>query len=507
VALTSEQWRQSLEAELEQRKPRVALYENYYAGNHRLSFATAKYKEAFGAMFEEFATNWCGLVIDVAAERLGILGFRFGEDSASEDAWQIWQDNSMDARSMQANTEAIKAEASYLLVSPPNPNDPDLVPRITVEHPMQFICAHDPADRHIRLAAFKKYVDTDGSIVNVLYLPDEIITYRRAGFPQRYANLGLVLPSGIGTEDWDTVNSQPNPLGRVPAVPLENAPDLLLGGTSDLKPAIRLNDAANKFFTDMLVASEYTGFPQRVLSGVELPKDPVTGEVTGEVQLKAALNRLWAFEAPDAKAYELKVGDLSNYVNGVDMAVQHLAAQTRTPPHYLLAKLANLSGDALKAAETGLVARCKRKHLDFSDSYEEAMRLSFAWRARARKRAGKAGWQDDEARAKMTDAETLWVNPESQHPTIVADSLVKKAAIGVPDEILWEEAGYTPQQIKRMIVKKAEQQEAEMRMQLKLQEEQAKITKQFAPPPVATAKPKSKPAVPGNKPQPDRQQQ
>ena len=185
------------------------------------------------------------------------------------------------------------------------------------------------------------------------------------------------------------------------------------------------------------------------MTGVELPKDPITGEVVDEVQLRAAVSRMWSFEAPDARVHSLDAGSLTNYVEGIDLSVQHMAAQTRTPPHYLLARIANISGDALKAAETGLVARCKRKHIDFSDPWEETMRLAFRWRAIDRN--GWLGADDDLARAEMTDAETIWVNPESRNPGTVGDELIKKQQVGVPEEILWEEAGYTPQQIRRMV--------------------------------------------------------
>ena len=75
---------------------------------------------------------------------------------------------------------------------------------------------------------------------------------------------------------------RPNPLGDVPVVPLANKPGLLRGGESDLKPAMPIQNAINKLCTDMLVASEYGAFRQRVLTGVEVPRDPETGKPLGE---------------------------------------------------------------------------------------------------------------------------------------------------------------------------------------------------------------------------------
>ena len=68
----------------------------------------------------------------------------------------------------------------------------------------------------------------------------------------------------------------PNPLLTVPVIPIENKPRLLSHGESDLKPATPIQNAINKLCTDMVVASEYGAFRQRVMTGVEVPRDPET---------------------------------------------------------------------------------------------------------------------------------------------------------------------------------------------------------------------------------------
>jgi hypothetical protein len=487
TTLTPAQWRDYLGHELALRRPRIDLYERYYDGEHRMAYATSKFREAYGEMFEAFATNWCELVVDIAVDRLKILGFLFGEDQADDDAAAIWQANNLDAGAIKAHTTAIKAETAYLLVSPPSRDSARVhdEPIITVEHPNQVIVAHDPADRRIRLAALKRYTDTNGDLVAIVYTPNSITEFRQKSDIQARAEvLGLTLPyitAGVG--DWETVDSQINPINTVPVIPLENCPDLVNGGKSDLKPAVALNDAANKFFSDMIHASEFTSFPQRVMTGVEIPRDPVTGEVAEEAEVKAAVNRLWAFESEAAKVYTLEAGDLSNYVEGVDLAVQHLAAQTRTPPHYLLAKLANISGDALKAAETGLSYRCKRKHIDFSDPWEETMRLCFAWRARAKRRNGdEEGASADEARSKMTDADTWWANPESVNDAQLGDAAIKRRDAGVPWEQLMRDLGYGPKEIASMKKMREIELEQQMEREIKMKRELSKLTEEVVQP-------------------------
>jgi hypothetical protein len=117
------------------------------------------------------------------------------------------------------------------------------------------------------------------------------------------------------------------------------------------------------------------------------------------------------------------------------LLVQHIASQTRTPPHYFYLSGNFPSGDAIKSAETGLVAKSRRKMRFYGEAWEEVMRLCFA--------------VTGDARSKVMDAETIWGDPEYRSESELADALVKRAAIGVPRRQLWEDAGYSQTEISR----------------------------------------------------------
>jgi SPP1 Gp6-like portal protein len=422
---TPDDWLAILGARLDAQATRAAVPEAYYNGDHPLQFASTKFREAFGSLFQAFADNWCEIVVDAPVERLRVIGFRQrGREGALTDAWDIWQANGLDMDSVTAHTEAGKAGTAYLLV---DPNDGD--PRITVEHAAQMIVAADPGDRRRRLAALKRWQADDGRLYANVYLPEVVVKYE--------AETPMAFGAGQRVE-WSARRDDaggPNPLGVVPAIPLENRPTLLGGGVSDLKPAIPIQNAINKLATDLLVASEFGAFRQRVLTGIEIPRDPETGRPLGRSEIVAAMSRLWTFENPDAKVYDLNPTDLANFVRAIDMFRQDLAAQTRTPPHYLLGQVINASGDALKVAEAGLVSKCRRKILSFSDAWEAAMSLAL-----------KAGGID----AEPSDLEVLWANPERSSLGELVDASVKKNTLGVPLEVLWLEMGYTPEQVEDM---------------------------------------------------------
>lgn len=447
VTWSPEQWLVYLQNGLDARLPMLQTYENYYRGQHPMAFATAKFKEAFGSLLETFSDNWCGLIVDAAVERLQVQGFRFGGSQADDDAWAMWQVNQLDAESIKLHTESVKLGIAYTLVDPLAPIG--AVPRITVEHPSQVIVAHDKGDPSRRLAALKRYTDIDGTTRATVYLPDSIHRYvARIGgdamSPQQ-TPLGIWVPGSLSSTlvagRWELDEQRANNLGAVPVVPVLNNPGMMdLNGVSDLRPALRLNDAANKFFMDMMVTSEYAAFPQRVLLGVDPPEDPVTHEPMPP-DLVASASRTWFLTGGDGgnpSATQFQAADLSNFVNAMDLVMQHMSAQTRTPAHYLLAKLVNIGADALKAAETGLIFRCKRKHIDYADAHEETMRLSFRGIG-------------DRQRGAYSRAETIWASPETINPMVEAQAATQRRAVGVPLEVLWEELGYSPTQISRMV--------------------------------------------------------
>lgn len=420
-------WLSVLERQLAEQQREIQIYEDYFDGRHRMAFATTKFRNAFGSMFRALADNWCRIVVEAPVERLVIEGYRFGgAEAADVDARDIWQANSLDSESIMAHTEAVKNGRAYLMVAPP-PQDSDQ-PLITVEHPSQVIVAHAPGNRRARLAALKKWRGEDGHDYANVYLPNGIYKFR---------SKEAVRPGQILTRNWTaTEGSGSNPLGVVPIIPLYNNPSMLSGGQSDLVTAIPLQDAINKEIADMLVASEFAAFPQRVATGVEVPTLE-DGSPDPSFELKTSISRLLVSENENANFSSLAAADLSNYVNAIAMLLQHLAAQTRTPPHYLLGQIVNASGDALKAAETGLTAKSKRKMVDFGESWEEAMRLAF-------KLKGKA------AQANDLGAEVIWRDPEYRSFGELVDGVVKLSAIGVPQAVLWERAGFSQLEIDRM---------------------------------------------------------
>src|SRR5690606_27768582 len=94
------------------------------------------------------------------------------------------------------------------------------------------------------------------------------------------------------------------------------------------------------------------------------------------VPWKVAIDRLLVLENPDAKVLELAGSDMTPYLRAHERDIQDIAVITRTPRHYLFQEGQSPSGDAIKSAETGLVATVRDKQRYMAEALAEAIRLA-----------------------------------------------------------------------------------------------------------------------------------
>jgi hypothetical protein len=238
-----------------------------------------------------------------------------------------------------AHTEASKTGWAYLLVLPgPDPE----TPRITVEHPAQCITYSDPADRRARLAGFKRWA-----------------VRRRPPRDPLHPEAFYSLPrSSSGSAQWASAGQVANPIGVVPMVPMLNLPNMLGGGMSDLQRCWRSRTPSTSCWPTC--SSTPSLSPTRSATPPAWRFRPTprrAGRWTARPSCPR-VSRLWVAEDPNVKFGELEGSDGLGYVRQIEALVQHIAAQTRTPPHYLLGQSGAFpSGESLKATETGLVAK------------------------------------------------------------------------------------------------------------------------------------------------------
>jgi hypothetical protein len=432
VALSPEWWRDRLYKQLLDRQKTLERWDSYYCGDHPLPWLPSQAKDEFRRILRMSRSNYMGLVVDATAERLQIDGFRFVLDldqpaadlgveadpeGTDAEAWRIWQANDLDAEADAGLLEAVMLGSSYTLVAP-DPADPT-TPLVTFEHPSQAIVEYEPGSRRRRRAGLKAWRDDwSGRLFATLFEGGWVWKWSAAwrdGVPVEALRWEERQPDG---EQWPA----PNPLGEVPLVEWPNRRRMLGGGVSEIADVTDAQDRINKTLADRLMTQDFGAFPQKWATGVDL-----------DAKFHAGRNRMFQSEAVDAKFGDFTTAPIDPYSKAKVEDVKDIASRTRTPSQYLLGEMLNISGEAMKAAESGLVAKVQQRQRPYSEAAETTMRLAF-------RAIG------DDRRAQATSAETVWRNPEFRTEGELVDALTKMATLGVPQEALWERWGATPQE-------------------------------------------------------------
>jgi hypothetical protein len=447
-----------LEDELRTRRTEIDRNEQYYRGKQPLRFASDEFKKYHGQRYQGFADNWVQVVSDAPVERLTVNGVMpSGQTEADAELWRVWQMNGLDADSQLGFLGAVNSGRSFVLVWG-NPDDPE-TPEVTFEDASQCIVTYEPGSRRKRQVGLKRWED-GGDDYATLYLADEVWKFKRARTGQAQKSTGMQdvddeLKRWELRETGAEPNPQPNPLGVVPLVELPNRPTLVGEPISDISGVIAVQDAVNLLWAQLFTTSDYASFPTRIVLGAERPVVPVldaSGQIVGERPVdmeKFAVDRVQFFTGDNVRTEEWSAANLGAYADIIETAVGHIAAQTRTPAHYLIGKMANLSGDALIAAETGLVKRVEEKQLWFG----QALREVFALIALA---------QGDESKAlAVAGGRVLWADAQSRSQSQLTDALLKLKQLGFPFEFLALQYGLTPTEVADLLAMKDKELQAD----------------------------------------------
>lgn len=465
----------ALYSELVTRNTDTDRYERYLEGEAKLTFATPEWKQQNEERFANLSDNWCDPVISAEMERLifngvEIRGHSYEDREANRPAeqrlWDYWLENDVEARSAQGFETALAAKYTYVIVWDDGNNEGN--PLATWEHPGNVIVQRDPANPNNYLRALKSWQDDD-RIYATLYEKDWLYKYEK---PRHES--GLVLPNGSQfNREWVPRGMEgvepvvvPNPLGVIPVVEIPNRPNLRGEGKSELAKVIPLQDAINVLWAYTMHAADYAAMPARVLLNTNPPMRTILDKDGNPIGQKPVtmdelnLARMAVFNAGDGSNATIDQWDpsqLSPFTDVIEIAVAHIAAQTRTPPHYLVSRngMSNLSGEALVAAETGLVKKCEAFMLHAGPALRRANVLMAMV-------AGDRRLIEAAKRSMPT-----WENPAMRSDAQVADAQVKRKQVGYSMRSILAMGGMSPAQIDEEL----DQQEVEQRRAIQVARE------------------------------------
>ena len=214
--------------------------------------------------------------------------------------------------------------------------------------------------------------------------------------------------------------------GVCPAVKFVNGGDADSGPLGEVEPLIDSQRALNEVNFDRHIVSRFGAFPQKV----------ITGWTAGPAEvLKASASRVWTFGDDRVRAAALPAASVEPYNSVLEEIVRHIAQVAQIAPTQIVGQMANLSAEALWAAEASQQRKLDAKRRAFGESWELALHLA------VETESGSA--------AVPHGAEVVWRDTEAHSFGSIVDGVTKLAAQGVPIDLLMTLVpGMTQQQIK-----------------------------------------------------------
>lgn len=388
-----------------------------------------------------------------------------GVPSASEEAQAVWDDNLMDLQIGQVFEEALSTGNGYILVWPNemDADDPDTTPVIMYPQAAHEVYVDYDSDKPGKITKAAKLwseqVDVgggkkDGYRIN-LYYPDRIEKFAATGQGKEKR-----WPEAKNFVPYDDGSGQriPNGWGMVPIFHFANKRRLGLNqpGVSELRNAIKIQDAQNRELWRLLIAGEFDVLKQKYVVNVSDPSDPanmngtpdarpLSAGASGVAGLRSGPDQIMAFKGTGEEGETPQVGEFSSAdMQGFQIRVnvwrETMAIATGTPVQYFMptqeGPATPASGESQKIADTKLDKKVRDRQIAWGAVIKSMMELA------VRMSRGEGG----------TEVE-LKVNWEDTRPRNELESWQKailQGQAGVPWQIVMKEQGYTDDQIEMM---------------------------------------------------------
>ena len=368
----------SWKAAVAKRGARTKLFRNYERGDHRADMTTQMKKmlrlSSDEAGLTDFNANLMRTVIDKMAGRIFVSNVQTDEGSK---AWmeETLGRNDFDAAQSLWYRGAIRDGDSFVMVDPNT-----------------LLWSAEPA--YDGFSGIVSIFDTmSRKAIWACKLWSEADTADIAGDENGMSKIKLIVyqPNAIsswtGSENGSQVEvdegSTSWPLGKIPIVKFSNQLDSYTNyGESELRPAIPLQDVLNRTIHSMVMASEFTAFSILWSIGFELDVDGIVPGAVLNLVLKAEDGKIITNPTTEqlefikaARVGQFQGADISQYTNQIDKVVQQISHITATPM-YGVTTQGNLSGEALKQLEIGLLGKVERFQHQNTDAIKELIELT-----------------------------------------------------------------------------------------------------------------------------------
>ena len=381
----------SWKSAITKRGARVRLYRNYERGDHRANITTQMRnllrltKDTAG--LEDFNDNYCRVIVDKMASRLHVSNIDAG-DTADDWLADTMTRNDFDAQQQTWFRGAIRDGDAYVIV---DPETMSWVAEPAYDGFSGVTVIINPMTRKAAWAC-KLWSEADtadiagddssqATIKLVVYQPDRV-SYWFGSEGTQDVQPDNIIPVTVGQEEVAPINFRDWPLGRIPLVHFANQIDNFTQyGESELRPAVPLQDVLNRTLYSMVMASEFSAFKLLWSIGFEIDVDGITPGGVVNLVLKDSNGIITSMTQDQvefikaARVGQFDATDLSQYTTQIDKIVQQISQSTQTPI-YGVTTQGNLSGEALKQLEIGLLGKVERFQRQNSDAIKELIEMT-----------------------------------------------------------------------------------------------------------------------------------
>ncbi|PHQ49469.1 hypothetical protein BLA24_25865 [Streptomyces cinnamoneus] len=417
---------QELLAILHRDGDRLRRIDDYLHGRHSDPYMPPQADDEYRLLARRAVSNWMPLLVSTPAQALYVDGYRPGsgtsatsEPDSETPEWEHWQRSRLDGRQAAVYRGALTYGHAFTMTE--RGRSGDVITR-GLSALKTSALYEDPANDHTPHAALTVTTWPQGDQPGTARLWDAkreyVVTFR-----------SLSDEKSVRLQGGTLHGSSECPVTRFAAwVDLEGR---TLGV---IEPMICVQDRINQTVFDLLLAQSYGSTKVRTVTGMAPPvqRDPETGEPVLDAQgnpIPVRINhnsrRFLFAEDPDVKFGSLDETPLGGFIDSIEMSIRHLSALAQVPPQTILGQIANLSAEALQAAEVSLSRMISEVRTGFGESWERVFRL-------AGELAGNASSAED------FRGEVVWRDMESRSLAQSADALGKlRTQLGIPERGLW----------------------------------------------------------------------
>lgn len=390
---------------------------------HRPRQATREYQD----LSERAQAPWGRRVVSAVTDQLYVDGYRVAQESDNAVPWEWWQANGLDARQIAIHEAVVGHGLAYAVVLPGRSWMGDPMPQIRGLDRSQMVAVYeDPAwDDWPAMALRAESIGVGDRQFWRLRLYDDDLVHT------------LLMSSGQSRIQYQ--GSEVHGQGVCPVVRFTNHLDLRGRADGDIEPIIPVLARIDQTVFDRLVVQRFASWKVRTVAGMTPPDrlpDEEQEEYRQRTKVQLGVDDVLVADDPDTKFGTLDETSMEGFISAHDADVRALAALSQSPAHELIGQMANLSAEALAAAEASLTRRVVRVQHPLGEAWEQTLRLA-------------ARTMNDTAGAKDFAAQVTWRDMESRSLAQAADALGKLATmLGVPVEVLWSKIpGWTQQDV------------------------------------------------------------